>query len=98
MFYRERGHMRGSPQGPETSIDRATKRSRIWQSTLVKGPIPESPREDPRVYFLWLSVGGEETLREVTLTAPDNSGITVKCMSTSSYSRDYKCLSCPNRH
>ena len=79
-------------------FDRATKRSRIWQTTLVKGPIPESPRDDPRRHFHYVSKAGEETLREVTLVAPDSSGNPVKAMCTSSYSWEYKCLSCPNRH
>ena len=96
LFQGKRSHEKISSGSRD--FDRATKRSKIWQSTLVKGPIPKSPREDPRVHFRWLSAVGEETLSEVTLTAPDNSGVTVKCMSTRSFSRDYKCLSCPSRH
>ena len=79
-------------------FDKATKRSRIWQSTILRGPIPESPREDPKVHFHWISAVGEETMDKVTLCAPDNSGVTLKCRTTRSYSRNYKCLSCPSWH
>ena len=77
---------------------KATKRARTWEPTVVMGPIPESPRDDPRRHFHYLSKAGEETLREVTMVAPDGSGNTVKAMCTSSYNWEYKCLSCPNQH
>ena len=79
-------------------FDRATKRSRIWQQTIQRGPILESPREDPKLHFHWLSTVGEETMGEVTLCSPDNSSVTLKCRTTRSYWRDYKCVSCPSRH
>ena len=79
-------------------FDRATKRVGIWQPTIQRGPIPESPREDPKLHFHWLSTVGEETMGEVTLCSPDNSSVTLKCRATRSYTRDYKCASCPNRH
>ena len=50
------------------------------------------------MHFHWLSAVGEETMGEVTLCSPDNSGVTLKCRTTRSYKRDYKCASCPSRH
>ena len=77
---------------------KATKRARTWEPTVGLGPIPESPRDDPRRHFHYLSKVGEETLREVTMVAPDGSGNIVKAMCTSSYNWEYKCLSCPSQH
>ena len=50
------------------------------------------------MHFSWLSTVGQETMGEVTMTAPDNSTVTQKFRTTRSFTHDYKCASCPSRH
>ena len=79
-------------------LDSATKRVGVWKPSIQKGPIPMSPRADPKTHFSWISSVGEETMGEVTMSAPDNSTVCQKFRTTRSYTHDYKCASCPNRH
>ena len=79
-------------------LDSATKRVGVWKPSVQKGPIPMSPRADPKTHFSWISSVGEETMGEVTMSAPDNSTVCQKFRTTRSYTHDYKCASCPNRH
>ena len=96
MLQGKRNHERISSGSKD--LVKATKRARTWEPAVGLGPIPGSLRDDPLRHFHYLSKVGEETLREVTMVAPDGSGNIVRAMCTSSYNWEYKCLSCPSQH
>ena len=69
-------------------LDSATKRVGIWKPSVQKGPIPMSPRADGKTHFSWISSVGEETMGEVTMSAPDNSMVCHRFRCTRSYTHD----------